>query len=262
MTFTFDLISDLHVETWNKFDWSGQATSPYCVVAGDIARDSRVVIDTLKNLSKCYQAVFYIDGNDEHRYHLDNIGNNIKHLEQATKGIDNIVYMHDNVVVINGVAILATNGWWTYDLDLNIDMDQCVAWFKDQYKVSDGVAASITDIAYHDAAYLMNSVRKLQTHKDVQAIVVVTHTVPGAWIIEHDIELDGSYRFNTTGNPHLELALEEDTENKIRAWCFGHYHQPVDRYKNGIRYVNNCKGRNGTDWCQTVYYPKRITIEY
>ena len=39
MKFAFDLISDLHIETWPDFDWTGQATSPYCVVAGDVARD-------------------------------------------------------------------------------------------------------------------------------------------------------------------------------------------------------------------------------
>jgi len=68
MSFAFDLISDLHVETWGDFIWTGQATSPYCVVAGDIARDRNVVIDALKHLGQCYQAVFYVDGNDEHRY--------------------------------------------------------------------------------------------------------------------------------------------------------------------------------------------------
>ena len=47
MNFSFDLISDLHVETWNEFDWSGQATSPYCVVAGDVARDRSLLIDAL-----------------------------------------------------------------------------------------------------------------------------------------------------------------------------------------------------------------------
>ena len=40
MTIAFDLISDLHLETWDKpLNFSGQATSPVCVVAGDISRD-------------------------------------------------------------------------------------------------------------------------------------------------------------------------------------------------------------------------------
>jgi hypothetical protein len=73
MSFAFDLISDLHTETWPGFDWSGLATSPYCVVAGDVARDRSVVVDSLRHLGQCYQAVFYVDGNDEHRYYLDDL---------------------------------------------------------------------------------------------------------------------------------------------------------------------------------------------
>ena len=67
MIFNFDLISDIHRETWNHFDWTGQPTAPYCIVAGDIARDRALVIDTLEQLSEVYQGVFYIDGNDEHK---------------------------------------------------------------------------------------------------------------------------------------------------------------------------------------------------
>ena len=43
MSFSFDLISDIHAETWPDFDWTGRATSPYCVVAGDVARDRDTV---------------------------------------------------------------------------------------------------------------------------------------------------------------------------------------------------------------------------
>ena len=41
MSFAFDLISDIHAETWPDFDWTGKATSAYCVVAGDLARDKQ-----------------------------------------------------------------------------------------------------------------------------------------------------------------------------------------------------------------------------
>lgn len=262
MTFTFDLISDLHVETWDNFDWSGQATSPYCVVAGDIARDHSLVVKTLQHLGECYQCVFYIDGNDEHRYQLDNISENYQLLVKSIENIKNVVFLHDHVVIVNGLAILATNGWWSYDLDPGLDLDQCSQWFQTQYRVPSNVVANIAATAYNDAAYLMNSVRTLQTHLDVRAIAIVTHTVPNYELIKHDIQLVDSWRFNTTGNPHMQMALDEDTEKKIKVWCFGHYHQPVDRDLNGIRYVNNCRGRGNTDWCQYAYYPKRITIEY
>ena len=261
MTFAFDLISDLHVETWNKFDWDQQATSPFCIVAGDIACDHSTVSEILTHLGKCYQGVFYIDGNAEHRYQLENLNQSVHSLQQTLTKIPNVVYLQDNLIIIDGVAIIATNGWWSYDFDLTLDMDQSVAWFKDQYKVSGNAAENITTAAYNDAAYLMNGIKKLQTHPDVKSIVVITHTVPAAWLVEHDIQLVNTWRFNTTGNPHMSLALAQDTENKIKIWCFGHYHQSVDRIVNGIRYTNNCRGRGDTEWCQRPYYPKRIEIK-
>ena len=261
MQFNFDLISDLHIETWDSFDWSGQATSPYCVVAGDVARDHTVLQKTLKHLGNCYQGVFYIDGNDEHRYTLDNLGDSYKSLDHTLGRIKNVIYLQDNVVIINGVAILATNGWWSYDMDPALDYDQSQVWYQDRMQILPGTADAITGLAFNDATYMINSVKKLQTHQDVRAIVLVTHTVPAPWIISHDIDLTDTWRFNCMGNPHLQLMLDEDTENKIHTWCFGHYHKSVDRVHNNIRYVNNCRGRGDTEWCQPAYYPKRISIE-
>ena len=80
MTFAFDLISDLHIETWTEFDWTGQATSPYCIVSGDVCRDRSVLVDVLTHLGQCYAAVFYIDGNDEHRYYLEDLGESYQDL--------------------------------------------------------------------------------------------------------------------------------------------------------------------------------------
>jgi len=64
------------------------------------------------------------------------------------------------------------------------------------------------------------------------------------------------------GNSHITRAIDEDTEDKIKTWCFGHYHRPVDREFGGITYVSNPRGRGNTDWCQPAYYPRRITIDF
>ena len=76
MSFAFDLISDLHVEYWpGSLDWADQATAPYCVVAGDVARDRQRLLDTLDHLGQCYPGgVFYVDGNEEHRDYLHDLG--------------------------------------------------------------------------------------------------------------------------------------------------------------------------------------------
>lgn len=260
MTFAFDLISDLHVESWPSFDWTHQPTAPYCVVAGDVSRDHDLVAKTLKHLSECYAGVFYIDGNDEHRHHLEDLGSSYKNLKNQINDIDGLVYLQDNVVIINGVAIIATNGWWSYDFDPVVSYEESQAWYQDYTNSSQSAADSITGIAYNDAAYLTNSIKKLQTHQEVKRIVVVSHTLPSAWLCSHDIDLSDQPRFNCMGNPHLQLALDEDTENKIGVWAFGHYHRPVDREFAGIRYVSNPRGRGDTPWSQSAYYAKRIEV--
>lgn len=262
MKFAFDLISDLHVETWPDFDWTGQATAPYCVVAGDVARDRDVLIDTLTHLGKCYPGgVFYIDGNEEHKDRYEDLGNSYRDLHQRIGQIKNVVYLQDNVVIADGVAILGTNAWWTYDFDPCISVDQSIMHIQEHFNISNSAAASITGIAYHDAAYLIQGVQKLQKHSEAKAIVVVSHTVPAPWLIAHDPELVDTWRFNGMGNTQISRAIDEDTENKIKMWCFGHYHRPVDQQLGGIQYLSNPKGRGNTQWHQSTFYPRRIEID-
>ena len=262
MSLAFDLISDLHVETWDQFDWEGQATSPVCVVAGDIGRDRDTVVRTLRHLGKCYQAVFYIDGNDEHTDYFEDLGASYKDLTRKISKLPNIVYLQDNVVVVDGVAILGTNGWWGYDFDLGIDATQVEQWVQDKYKISAAATSNMARLSATDTNYMISSIQRLQKHSDVKKIVMVTHTVPDPALIAHDIDLEGSMRFNTMGNRYMMQAMAADTENKIHTWCFGHYHGSIDQTRSGIRFVNNCRGRGNTRYSQHVYYPRRIVVNF
>jgi hypothetical protein len=263
MQFTFDLISDLHIETWNEpFDWSGRATSPHCVVVGDIAQDRSHIVECLVHLGQCYQAVFYIDGNAEHTNYRDRLVESYQDLVFRINTIPNVVYLQDNVVVVDGIAILGTNGWWGFDLDLGISPEQSQQWYAEKEGLNQDAIQSIKRMATTDANYMISSVKRLQTHVDVKKIVMVTHTVPIPELIAHDIDLDGSLRFNTMGNRFMQHALSQDTENKIHTWCFGHYHGSIDQTRNGVRYVNNCRGRGDTKYSQWAYHPLRITVSY
>ena len=267
MTMTFDLISDLHLESWDQpLDFTGLATSPVCVVAGDVGRDPALVRKFLKHLSDCYAAVFYIDGNDEHRYRLDDIDASYQELNKTLRRIPRVTYLQDNVVVIDGVAILGTNGWFGFDFDEDLDAEGTKQWMKDTYEHRiPGVvlnAQQMQDASRTDAAYLVSSVQRLQTHQDVKKIVIVTHTVPEAELIQHDIDLAGNYAFNVMGNRLMQLVRTNDTEKKIHTWCFGHYHGSVDQTRSGIRFVNNCRGRGDTPYSKSVYYPQRIVVEF
>lgn len=261
MKVAFDLISDLHLDSWPaKFDWSDCATSPYAIVAGDIAQDRTLLYQALANLGQCYQAVFYIDGNDEHSSQYSVLSQSYKDLTVNIAKIPNVVFLQNNVAVVDGVAVLGTNGWWGFDFDLSVDPEQSAAWWYEKEHQTKDTAKKISKLATTDATYMISSVKRLQAHQDVKHIVMVTHTVPCSTLIEHDIDLDGSLRFNMMGNRNMMLALDSDTKNKIHTWCFGHYHGSVDQMRDGVRFVNNCRGRHGSPWAHHVYHPRRIEI--
>jgi hypothetical protein len=222
-----------------------------------------VLIDALTHLGKCYPGgVFYIDGNEEHKDYYEDLGHSYSDLYQQVSQIKNVVYLQDNVVIVNGVAILGTNGWWTYDFDPHMSVEQSVMHVQEHFHISNSAAVNITGIAYHDAAYLIKSVEKLQKHSEVKAIVLVSHTVPAPWLIAHDTDLVDTWRFNGMGNTHIVKAIDADTENKIKMWCFGHYHRPTDRPLGDIQYISNPKGRGNTPWSQSAFYPRRIEINF
>jgi UDP-2,3-diacylglucosamine pyrophosphatase LpxH len=265
MTLSFDLISDLHLDTWDTpFDLIGQATSPICVVAGDVTRDHQQLREFLKHLSKCYAAVFYLDGNDEHRYQLNDLDASYRNLARTLKRINRVTYLQNNLIIIDGVAIIGANGWWGFDLDENIDHSASQDWMRQVYEQRMPEVTidthAIQDYSRNDTAYLINTIQRIQTHNDVKKVVVVTHTVPNAELINHDLDLVNTHHFNCMGNRLMRLVLSNDTEHKIDTWCFGHYHRSVDRIIDNVRYVNNCRGRGDTEHRQHVYYPKRIGI--
>lgn len=262
MSFAFDLISDLHLDTWNEsIDWTDRATSTHCVIVGDVCHDRGLLTKFLKHISTCYQGVFYIDGNDEHKNYIDRLGDSYADLTHRTSRIPNLVYLQDNVIIVNGVAILGTNGWWGYDLDLTVDSESVKTWLADKEGYNSVIIETIRKISNIDANYIVESVRRLQTHLDVKKIVVVTHTVPRADLISHDPDLVHTEKFNCMGNRFMQLALDVDTEHKIHTWCFGHYHNKIDQYRDGVRWVNNCRGRQGSKYSQWVYNPLRITVD-
>ena len=260
MPMFFDLISDLHIESWpDGFDWTHRATSPWCVVAGDVARERDNLKSALTHLAQCYQAVFYIDGNDEHHGRFENFAGSYQEIKDITSGIPGVVYLQDNVVIMNDVAILGTNGWWGYDFDKTQDQVAVMDWWCTTFGLAEHVPMVIHGMNRGDAVYMHRSLVKLQT-EDVKHIVIVTHTVPDPRLVQHDPQLVSTPMFNIMGNRHMTAALSGDILNKVHTWCFGHYHGSVDQIHEGVRYVNNCRGRMNTPWRQIVYNPLRVEI--
>ena len=257
----FDLISDLHVECWDQsIDWTGQATSPYCIVAGDVSEDKEIVRQTLHHLAECYQVVLYIDGNAEHKRSTSDLQSSYADLHYICEEKENLIYLHSNVVVLNDVAILGVNGWWNYGFDSSVDNSQMTQYLMERYHIPAEEVISLYQLSYADSRYLIESIKTLQKHSDVKRICIISHTVPKAELISHDPALSNSMQFNLAGNSTLTKCFEYDLENKITTWCFGHYHGDIDRTIDGVRYTNNAKGRPDDAYVSPVFWPKRIEI--
>ena len=84
-------------------------------------------------------------------------------------------------------------------------------------------------MAQSDAGFLCRTVKKLQTHPDITKIVMLSHFVPDARLLKHDVHLDSTHRLGTTGNSWMKHCIEEDHEKKIGTWCFGHYHSDIEQ---------------------------------
>jgi predicted phosphohydrolase len=231
MIIGFDIISDLNLIEGDTFDWEGKATSLYCIIPGNISDDLDIFKTTLSTLSKYYQGVFFIDGKLEHNS-IKGRTSKCKEINKICKSIKNVVYLHDNVVVVEGIALVGANGWFG------------------NYIPEDALSEIELQVAgYEDTSYLLSTVKKLQLHNDVSKIIVITNSVPLTKLFYGEIP-------KIYNDCVLSDALEVDTENKVTHWIFANTEKIIDTNFDNINYLNNpCYKRN-------PYYAKRLDIEF
>jgi len=230
MILGFDVISDLNLSIDDTFIWEDKPTSLYCIVAGNVSNDLAMLQTVLDTLGNCYQGVFFIDGALEHSTVIIREKRN-KEIEDICKPLKNVIYLHDNVVVLNEIAIVAVNGW------------------HGNYKPKNKMAEiELICAGYEDVSYLCSTVHRLQLHAEVKNIVVVSSCVPNKNLYygEHP---------NMQDTSPVTDALEYDTEKKISHWIFGTYGKIVDTVIDNINYLNNpCVN-------SSPYYAKRVEFK-
>jgi hypothetical protein len=225
----FDVISDLNLNPNDSFNWENKATSLYCIVAGNISSNLRTVMQVLIHLSSKYQAVFFVPGKLEYEQ-CDSLLTRTKELLAITDGIPNVSILHNNVIVVDGVALLGSNGWGNIQNTL------------------DSKNITMTAAKYEDFTYLVSCLSKLQKHLDVKKVVVITSAVPKEELYFGEVPA------NVVDQIPLYNILESDTEKKVTHWIFGTYDKPVDTTIDNINYISNSKNQYGP------YHAKRLTI--
>lgn len=224
----FDIISDLHLTNQDTFEWTGKPTSLFCIVPGNISSDMSVLYKTLALLSTCYKGVFFIDGTLENPdIHFNH--ERVKVISKLCETLQNVVYLHTNVVVVEGIALVGINGWEEKEvINSTIDLFE----------------ANVN--RYDDILYLEKTIERLQIHPDVRKIVVISNCIPAKELYYDDVV-------------HTELfptnVMHLDTEFKVTKWVYGTSDKMTDTVIDGVRFLNNPKHD------KEPYYPKRIDVE-
>lgn len=182
------------------------------------------------HLKNHYQGVFFIDGSLENS-NVSNSETRVKEIARICNNLQNVVYLHANVVIADGVALIGINGWEESSY-MNTSMDTF------HVKVN----------RYDDIMYLEKTLERLQLHVDVKKILILSNSVPTKELYynEQGVQYDELFPAN---------VLHNDTEGKVVQWVFGTSDKMVDTVINGVKFVNNPKHT------KSPYYPKRIEIE-
>ncbi len=249
---TFDLISDLYLESMDNFTWENKATSLFCIVAGNISRHRNVLFEFLEELSKKYEKVFFIDGMLEHDPHTQDFTESYKSLTAGINKIEDVVFLHEHIVLLKGTTLLATNGWTTFDFTNQNHIDDTIEFLDLNGTMPEHTSNEIFKMAITDQHYMYNSIQTCQTMFDCQQIIVITNTVPLPSFVQHNEDYNNTIKGDTAGNHGIVSCLENDTENKVSTWIFGNYPDDVDFNIGGVRFLNNSGKNKDLD----IYYPK------
>jgi hypothetical protein len=225
----FDIIGDLNLKPNDSFNWENKATSLYCIVAGNISSNLRTIIQVLIHLSSKYQGVFFVPGKLEYE-NCSSFTKRTDELLAISEGIPNVTILYNSVIVVDGIALLGSNGWGNIENSL------------------DSRSLTMTAAKYEDFTYLISCLGKLQKHIDVRKIVTITSAVP-----KEELYF-GEVPENVVDQIPLHNILEADTERKVSHWIFGTYNKPVDLTIDNINYISNPKNQ------YSPYYAKRLTI--
>lgn len=229
----FDLISDLYRSPGEKFNWEGKATSLYCLIAGNISYDLRTISNTLYQLSEQYQGVFYTPGALEFK-EAEDLTSRWYELSFICKRIPHVALLHQQVIIIDGVALVGCNGWTGNSIP---------AMNSSERLISEG--------RRNDIVYLTAAIEKLQKHCDVTKIFVLTNSVPSKELYFGEVPKIVNYKSELD----LTHSLSLDSEAKISHWAYGTYEKSVDTNINGINFIAN------PSFDKNPYWAKRIEVE-
>lgn len=264
MSLDFDLVSDLHIDRWEdgqQIDWAAKKTSDTLIVAGDISDDLELTVAELRRMAAIYDQVVFIDGNHESHHVFDGLGEVPQKLDAMLADIPNVHYLRGGSFVQDGVAVVGACGWWDFKFaEPEVSEAESRAAYGTAKGLDEDGLNQIVTQAKRDHRHIVTEIDRLQDREDVEAIVVVTHTLPDPKLISWGVYPPKQQFAGCYGNSAMPSIRTLDRAEKVKLWAFGHNHDARDETVGHIRYLSNPRGRP-LDFNREVYGPRRFAVD-
>ena len=238
----FDIISDLHVDQWNDFqyDWKTKKVNNNVIIAGDLADDLDIAINELNKACEVYDNVLYVDGNHESTNHFDNLEYVNDYINENVK-YDNFYNLSNRDFVCEDWVIVGRCGWWDFKLcEPYMSQQQSIENFDTSWSTQNIDKQTIVDNiiikAYRDFNYLLEKVDEYRDYK----ICIVLHTVPIKELMSDNYPHDRNY-VGHYGNSLMEKVIYS---KNVKCCIFGHNHDAKHKIEKFQKvFINNARGR-------------------
>ena len=232
------------------FNWYRNPGSDTIIIAGDVSNDLDDLFGVLEQACKFYDHVVFTDGNHEH-YSGTTIDENCDAIMDFKQSLPNLIYLdgedfarHD----IGRTAFIGGNCWydWKCFEDKGVSFPTAFAsWdrYSNDRHLNFGSAGWPSVIGSAQVLNVIEAVKSANADPNIDSIVMVTHTAPLAECLRWDpIQMDFNKSSPSYANSELKQVFTENTNNKIRAWAYGHTHTRRSWDYQDVMMVNNCYG--------------------
>jgi len=251
----FQLISDLHLEYYNKFpnlDKIITPSAPNLILAGDIcfAKHKNFIL-FFERISTMFENIIYVLGNHEYYNKMEDGFHSIKEIETYIRAkldhLKNVRILQNEFINIGNVVIIG-NTLWSYLSKKDMSGDICMLANTDfiRFRNKLRLKSSITNkIHLEHKKYLTDILDGFEEHKKL----VITHFLPSKKCI------DQKYKFDTFNKSYYSNC--DHIVEKADVWCAGHTHKFMIKNINGVPiYINPV----GYLW-EESNYKKNLTFE-
>lgn len=186
------------------------------IIAGDLATGKSIFTNALRKLCDKFPNVVYVMGN--HEYWGSSIADRISELEELDDEIDNLHFLENRSITIDGQKFVGCTMWFKED-----PVHTSGTWID--FRATEGGCHDIFEQNDKSVEFLNNNV--------TEDSIVITHHLP-TWGC-----VDKQWQGEST-NCYFVCDVEDIIlKHNPKIWCHGHSHSAIDFMADKTRIIRN-----------------------